>query len=751
MKQALFVLLILGSAVPLAAQNNNILKGIVTIKGEDRKPLKGVSIQAVGISNKAFTDDNGFYELACKGMSAGDVVTLIVAKDGYVMLDKNILQEVPIRKDPTRRFDFVMQEEGKRKSDVERAEKNIKDNINRKTDEQTQAIDARLASMESKLQQSSLNDIERKAYTDSIQRLNNGRQDLVNDRDKALQLARETAEKLTAFDTEGASKELKQAQTLFEAGKLDSAYTAINELTIQNKVKAAKRLQLKSDSLHNSAIKDYMYKGELAIANGKFSEAERLYTEGVRLNEKDVDNLWTLAYFLNAQNKKHEATAYYEKALALAETPTLKAAFQNNLGGLYRANQQMPQAEAAYDEALKVYRQLSAKNPDAFLPDVAMTLNNLGVFYSDNQQMPQAEAAYNEALKIRRQLSAKNPDAFLPDVAVTLNNLGNYYSDNQKMPQAEAAYNEALKIYRQLADKNPDAFLSYVATTLNNLGVFYRDNQQMPQAEAAYNEALKIRRQLSAKNPDAFLPDVAVTLNNLGNYYSDNQKMPQAEAAYNEALRIRRQLADKNPDAFLPDVAMTLNNLGVFYEKLKNYDTALSHYNEAMQIYQAAILRGGVHQFKNWATILRNVSDVKDSTKVTKDYRNVVKAGQLLAEGYDKLKALDETLLPKAVSEYGSLSWWALFVKDYALAEKSSLRCLELDATQIYVFTNLGHSQLLRGQYAAAKKTYQQLKGKKDAQGNDYKGVILKDLADLEAEGITHKDVARMKAEIETW
>jgi Flp pilus assembly protein TadD len=90
-------------------------------------------------------------------------------------------------------------------------------------------------------------------------------------------------------------------------------------------------------------------------------------------------------------------------------------------------------------------------------------------------------------------------------------------------------------------------------------------------------------------------------------------------------------------------------------------------------------------------------------------------------------------------------------VKDYALAEKSSLRCLELDATQIYVFTNLGHSQLLRGQYAAAKKTYQQLKGKKDAQGNDYKGVILKDLADLEAEGITHKDVARMKAEIETW
>jgi hypothetical protein len=64
---------------------------------------------------------------------------------------------------------------------------------------------------------------------------------------------------------------------------------------------------------------------------------------------------------------------------------------------------------------------------------------------------------------------------------------------------------------------------------------------------------------------------------------------------------------------------------------------------------------------------------------------------------------------------------------------------------------DLGHSQLLRGQYAAAKKTYQQLKGKKDGQGTDYKAVILKDLADLEAEGITHQDMARMKAEIAAW
>ncbi len=103
----------------------------------------------------------------------------------------------------------------------------------------------------------------------------------------------------------------------------------------------------------------------------------------VDLDSTNVDNIWALANFLSVQNKKHEATAYYEKALALAQTPELKAAFWNNLGLQYYANQKMPQAEAAYNEALKIYRQLAEKNPDAFLPYVAGTLNNLGEYYRE--------------------------------------------------------------------------------------------------------------------------------------------------------------------------------------------------------------------------------------------------------------------------------------------------------------------------------------------------------------------------------
>jgi len=227
--------------------------------------------------------------------------------------------------------------------------------------------------------------------------------------------------------------------------------------------------------------------------------------------------------------------------------------------------------------------------------------------------------------------------------------------------------------------------------------------------------------------------------------------MPQAEGAYNEALKIKRQLAEKNPDAFLPDVAMTLNNLGVFYETLKQYDKALDYFGEAVGYRERAILKGGTHFFKDWVQLLRNIAEVKDSAEVKKDYASLVKAGRLLAEGCDSLKGVNEKLLPTAVSEYGSLSWWALFAKDYALSEKAARRCLQLDETQVYVLTNLGHSQILRGQYKAGIAAYEKLKSKKDGNGKDYKVVILEDLQVLEEAGISHPDVAKARKDLEKW
>ncbi len=136
---------------------------------------------------------------------------------------------------------------------------------------------------------------------------------------------------------------------------------------------------------------------------------------------------------------------------------------------------------------------MAEKNPDAFLPDLAMTLNNLGIYYSANQKMPQAEAAYNEALKIYRQLAEKNPDAFLPDVAMTLNNLILLKIENPK--EAEKYLEECLPIRRKLAQLSPDAQNLALARTLILGGFVYEALENSAQSQACFKEALSIAEQ----------------------------------------------------------------------------------------------------------------------------------------------------------------------------------------------------------------------------------------------------------------
>jgi hypothetical protein len=58
-----------------------------------------------------------------------------------------------------------------------------------------------------------------------------------------------------------------------------------------------------------------------------------------------------------------------------------------------------------------------------------VSLNNLGNGLSEVGQRKAALDVNREAVESYRALAAKNPDAFLPDLAMSLNNLGNRLSE----------------------------------------------------------------------------------------------------------------------------------------------------------------------------------------------------------------------------------------------------------------------------------------------------------------------------------
>ena len=195
-----------------------------------------------------------------------------------------------------------------------------------------------------------------------------------------------------------------------------------------------------------------------------------------------------------------------------------------------------------------------------------------------------AKTLYEKVLQELRELSKQNPEAYKPDVAMTLNNLGTLFKNTNKLKQAQDYYEEALEIYRDLAKQNPEAYKPYVAITLNNLGALLYATNDLKQAQDYYEEALEIRRELAEQNPEAYKPDVAMTLNNLVIPYLELKKKGDAEKAYQGAHDIYQKLAGRHPGAYEIDYAgilvMGFFLLGKPKEDLEEVKAILDNYPE---------------------------------------------------------------------------------------------------------------------------------------------------------------------------
>ncbi|MDW7992902.1 MAG: tetratricopeptide repeat protein, partial [Anaerolineae bacterium] len=144
------------------------------------------------------------------------------------------------------------------------------------------------------------------------------------------------------------------------------------------------------------------------------------------------------------------------------------ARIQGNLGNALSALGRREEALVATQEAAGIYRQLAQANPQAFLPDLAMSLNNLGNVLSALGRWEETLAATQEAVGVYRQLAEANPQAFLPDLAGSLNNLGNRLSDLGRREEALAAYEEALRALTPFFLQFPAAFAGWMTTIVRN-------------------------------------------------------------------------------------------------------------------------------------------------------------------------------------------------------------------------------------------------------------------------------------------
>ena len=227
--------------------------------------------------------------------------------------------------------------------------------------------------------------------------------------------------------------------------------------------------------------------------------------------------------------------------------PAVRAYWLSNLGLRLAELARPAEALNAEQEAVAVYRELAAANPERYRTDLAATLNNLGKRFSQLGRPAEALPAVEEAAAIRRELAAADPDLYRPDLAATLNNLSVTLSELGRLAQALAAAQEAVAIRRELTAASPDRYRPDLATSLSNLGISLSELGRPAEALPVTEETVTVYRVLAAASPDRYRPDLAAALNNLSVTLSELGRPAEALPVTEETVTVYRVLAAANP------------------------------------------------------------------------------------------------------------------------------------------------------------------------------------------------------------
>ena len=263
----------------------------------------------------------------------------------------------------------------------------------------------------------------------------------------------DTAKQIVSLSYTASSARLTRAIELFEQGDNKGANAVLNfdEISAemqQNACRIDQARQLEQQALGalQSNIEECKLKVKTIRAEkpeGWLQECTKIYDTAIEQARGRIPN-------------EDFAELLFDEALLLAE------------------NYQFLRAEEVFEEIKEIYRDLSKKNPDAFLADLALTIGNLAILHNDIEQYEEAQKEIEEILNIYCVLSEKSPDAYLSKVAWAVRELAWLHNCIGQYEESEREFEESLSIYLDLSEQNPSAFLHDVALTVGRQAILHK-------------------------------------------------------------------------------------------------------------------------------------------------------------------------------------------------------------------------------------------------------------------------------------
>jgi CHAT domain-containing protein/Flp pilus assembly protein TadD len=178
-------------------------------------------------------------------------------------------------------------------------------------------------------------------------------------------------------------------------------------------------------------------------------------------------------------------------------------------------------------------------------------------------------------------------------------------------------------------------------------------------------------------------PGDALAWSRLGDYHYDVKDYEKAKSYYLKYIDSRKPHLESNPAQYANGYSRCLLSLANTYSKISDYPAAIRIVTENIEL----IERHNEH-FENYSSDL---------------------AGQ-----------------------YGNLSWYYIFAKDYPAAEQAVQKALSIDSTKTWVKTNLAHVLLFQGKTQEAGTVYSELAQTVYHDNDTYAPTILEDFELLE-------------------
>lgn len=195
---------------------------------------------------------------------------------------------------------------------------------------------------------------------------------------------------------------------------------------------------------------------------------------------------------------------------------------------------------------------------------------------------------------------------------------------------------------------------------------------------------------------------------------------------------------------------------GLIYFNQSDFNSSFYDFNRAVQLdpsFAAGLTNRGASS-QNLGQIEAAIADYTASLKLNPaDVTNYDNLGRIYfnrryyAEAYRmaKLGLRYSAEDKERYSRYLSLSWYALFNRDFEGAIAYANNGIQIDPANLWIYTNLAHGLLFTNQFDRATEIYNKYIGIKLSSGNYWEEVLLKDFKDLADAGIVHPQMDTVK------